>query len=256
MIGLSAETWLFLIAAPFVGSFLGVLVDRIPRGETVVAGRSHCDSCGHALRPRDLVPIVSWLATSRTCRYCKARLPLFYPGIELAAVLVVAWAATETSGLPFMESCVLGWLLLPIAIIDARHFMLPDRLTLVLFVAGLAGAALRGTDQLGTSAIGAAAGLAVFFAVAALYRWLRKREGLGFGDVKLLGAIGAWVSWTGLPSVILLAAAAGLVTIVLRGASGERIGAASRVPFGVYLALGAWLTWLYGPLTFAYDGLG
>jgi len=103
-----------------VGSFLGVVIERLPAGRPFVWGRSVCDACGHELEPLDLIPFASWLLTRGRCRYCRARLSVFYPLIELAALLVAVWAATAASGWRFLASCVLGWVLLVIAAIDWR----------------------------------------------------------------------------------------------------------------------------------------
>ena len=101
-----------LIAAPFVGSFLGVLVLRLPEGRPVVAGRSACPACGKVLGPLELVPLLSWLAQRGRCRSCGASLSVFYPAIELAALAVAAAAAVATSGAAFYLACLVGWILL------------------------------------------------------------------------------------------------------------------------------------------------
>ena len=244
--------WLLpLLAAPFMGSFLGLLVVRLPAGEGVVRGRSTCRRCGRALGPRDLVPLLSWAWTGGRCRYCGARLGWLYPGIELAAVGVVLWAAAATSGWVLWASCALGWTLLALAAIDLRALLLPDALTLPLVPAGLAAAWLIDPGLLPHHVLGAALGFAVFAAVGWLYSRLRGREGLGPGDAKLLAAAGAWVSWAGLPSVVLLAGLAALAAVVLAGIvpGGGGMPARDRpIAFGAYLALGTWLVWLHGPL--------
>jgi leader peptidase (prepilin peptidase)/N-methyltransferase len=109
-----------IIAAPVVGSFLGVVIERLPAGRPFVWGRSVCDACGHELGALDLIPFASWLLTRGRCSYCRAKLSVFYPLIELAALLVAAWAATAASGLWFLASCVPGWALLVVAAIDWR----------------------------------------------------------------------------------------------------------------------------------------
>jgi leader peptidase (prepilin peptidase)/N-methyltransferase len=101
-----------IAASPFIGSFLGTLVVRVPEGRAFVAGRSICEACGQTLRPRELVPIVSWLVQGGRCAHCGAKLSWFYPGIEIAALAVALIAAIETHGAVFVVSCLLGWLLL------------------------------------------------------------------------------------------------------------------------------------------------
>ncbi len=237
-----------LIAAPFVGSFLGVLARRLPAGEGVVLGRSACPHCGHALGPRDLVPILSWALAGGRCRHCGARLGIFYPAVELMALAVAAWAAAVMDGWLVWASCALGWALLALALIDWRHLLLPDSLTLPLIPAGLAVAYALEPAALADHAIGGVAGFAALFAVAAAYRQLRGHEGLGLGDAKLLAAAGAWVSWTGLPSVMVIAGATGLALALVSVLRGRPPGWTRAVPYGTYLALATWIVWLHGPL--------
>lgn len=248
MSALAAEWWLPVIIAPFIGSFLGVLITRLPLGEPVVFARSRCSRCGHDLGALDLVPLLSWLALRRRCRHCGSPIGWFYPAIEIAAVLVPIWAASEVGGSLLWASCALGWTLLTLAVIDARHLLLPDVLTLPLLASGLATAAWIDIGSLNEHAVGAVAGFVVFSVIARGYRWLRGREGLGMGDAKLLAAAGAWVSWQGLPGVVFVGAASALVLTLLRLAAGATSAGAQKIPFGTYLCLSMWITWLYGPV--------
>jgi leader peptidase (prepilin peptidase)/N-methyltransferase len=239
-----------VIAAPFVGSFLGVAVSRARAPRRIVFGRSACEHCGATLRARDLVPLLSWLSTRGRCRYCQAPLGFFYPAIELAALAVALWSAALTSGVLVWASCLLGWLLLALAAIDLRHFLLPDFLTLPLVAAGLVIALALEPERLSSHGIGAAAGFLFVILVRQGYWLLRRREGIGLGDAKLLAAAGAWVSWEGLPSVVLIAAVAALAGALLRPKRGGSISLTDRVPFGAALCLGTWMVWLYGPVGF------
>jgi len=236
-----------VIAAPFVGSFLGVVVSRSRAPRSILVGRSACEHCGAKLAPRDLVPVLSWLAARGRCRYCDAPLGLFYPGIELAALAIALWSAALTSGWLVWASCLLGWPLLALAVIDFRHFLLPDFLTMPLLAAGLAIAALE-PETLQDHVIGAASGFLFVVLVRQGYWLLRRREGIGLGDAKLLAAAGAWVAWQGLPSVVLIAAVAALAGALLRPHRGGSISLTDRVPFGAALCLGTWIVWLYGPV--------
>ncbi|MBK8208948.1 MAG: prepilin peptidase [Rhodospirillales bacterium] len=125
----SAHEWMLLVLAPFVGSFLGVLITRLPEGEPVVLSRSHCSHCRRILGVRDLIPVLSWLVAQRRCRYCGSPLGWFYPNIEVAALAVALWASTVVSGPLLWVTCVLGWLLMTLAVIDIRHMILPNALT-------------------------------------------------------------------------------------------------------------------------------
>lgn len=248
---MDAPGWLWpVLASPFIGSFLGVLVKRVPEGRPVVAGRSACDECGHKLEPLDLIPIASWLVLQGRCRHCGANITAQPLLIELGALLVAVWAASVSDGLPLWAGCILGWTLLTLAAIDFRDGILPDVLTLPLIVLGLGATYLLTPWALLDSAIGAVAGFVLFAAIRWLYRRLRGREGLGLGDAKLLAAGGAWLGWDGLPSVVLIGAGAGLVlALIMSRRGGEQLTLNQRIPFGPALCLGIWLVWLYGPLT-------
>lgn len=248
-LGLDLEAWwLTLVAAPFIGSFLGVLIVRLPAGEPVGLSRSRCSYCNHVLSGVDLVPLLSWVALRRRCRYCGSALGYFYLNIELAALLVAAWAATETSGWLLWVTCGFGWALLALAVIDAKHLYLPDVMTLPLIPAGLAVVWLVDREALAIHAFSAILGFSVFWLVGYVYRRLRGRDGLGLGDAKLLAAAGAWLSWLGLPGVVMIAAASALLVSLLTAAWKKNLSMTQRMPFGPYLCLGTWLVWLYGPL--------
>ena len=241
-------TLLPLLAAPFVGRFLGVVIRRLPRGRPITWGRSACESCGVALRPMELVPIDSYVALRGRCRRCAAPIGAFHPAIELAALAVAAWAASVDGGAPGLlwTDCLLGWALLALAWIDWQWLRLPDVLTLPLLVGGLVAATLFDRDALLAHAAGAAVGYLGLRLVAVSYRVLRGREGMGAGDAKLLGAAGAWVGWQALPPVLLLAAVSGLLMAAARRLGGWSLDAQTPLPFGPPLALALWIVWLYG----------
>lgn len=242
-----ALPWL-LVAAPCIGSFLGTLVLRLPEGAPVLLARSACPACGHALAAREMVPILSWLVQRGHCRHCGAAIPAFYPAMELAALGIALWAATEAMGAALLASCLLGWALLALAVTDRREFLLPDALTLPLLLAGLGATAWFDLAALPAHGLAAAAGWLGFALLAEAYRRLRGREGLGLGDAKLLAAGGAWVGPAGLPGVLLLASLLGLAEVLLRALrTGAAPAATERIAFGAWLALGLWLVWLYGP---------
>src|SRR5262249_17807775 len=167
--------------------------------------------------------------------------------IELGAIAVALWSASVFSGAALWISCALGWMLLTLAATDLKYYLLPDVLTLPLVAGGWLATALLDADLLRDHLIGAVAGYAFVRVLRFIYRLLRGREGMGLGDAKLFAAAGAWVSWQALPSVLVIASLFALVAVLIwRGATVE---AAQRVPFGVFLSIGLWLTWLYGPLT-------
>ena len=241
--------WGPLTIAPFIGSFAGMLITRLPRGLPVVFARSRCDACGRRLSVLELLPIVAWLVARGRCRSCGGPISMLYPAVELAAIGLALWAVLvpPPGGTPW-TSAVLAWTLLVLAVIDARDFLLPTALTVPLMWAGMLVAPWTTPTMLHDRVLGAALGWAAFTGVAAAYRQLRGREGLGGGDVWLLAAAGAWVSWTGLPTVIAGAGAIALAVVLARRVGGRPIDAAEPIPFGLYLCLAIWLVWLYGPI--------
>lgn len=232
-----------------VGSFLGLVSLRLPAGQGFVGGRSRCGDCGRPLAPWRLIPLVSYLVSRGRCTACGAGIPVRYPLIETASAAIGLWAAlSQPSAAAAGLTALLGWQLLLIAVVDAEHFWLPDRLTVPLIGTGLSAAALLDRLMLVEAGVGAAAGFAGLWLLARAYRRVRGREGLGGGDPFLLAGGGAWVGWTGLPSVLLWAALAGLSVVAARAVTGRKVSGADRLPFGVFLAIGVWLTWLWGPL--------
>jgi leader peptidase (prepilin peptidase) / N-methyltransferase len=248
MVEAAAAEWSLVLASPFVGSFLGLLIQRLPDGAPVVRGRSRCDACSTPLRVRDLVPLFSWLGGGGRCRYCRQPLGWFYPAVELAASAVAVVSVLIDAGQRAWLDGVLGWWLLALGWIDLRTWLLPDALTLPLIVAGLAASFVFDPDQLVNRALGAALGYASLMTIAALYRALRGREGLGGGDAKLLAASGAWLGAAALPPVILLAALSALAAAGSLRLAGIRLGVHSALPFGPFLALATWVLWLFGPV--------
>lgn len=226
------------------GSFLSVLVTRLPLGESVIITRSVCRYCRHALGPLDLVPLLSWLLLRGRCRHCGHDIPLIYPALEAASVIVAVWSALTLSGWLVWAGCGLGWGLLALAVIDRRHFILPDVLTLPLIPIGLAVTYGIDPDRVPDAALGALLGYGAFRSIAGLYRRLRGKEGLGAGDAKLLAVGGAWTSWAYLPDIILWAALTGLLVAVMSLRSRSRYSA--PMAFGPHLALAIWVVWLHG----------
>ncbi len=236
-----------LLLSPFVGSFLGVLVRRLPRGLPVVLARSRCEACGRTLDARDMVPIMSYVMLRGRCRGCRARIAAMHLGIELAAMGVAVWAAlAETDPARLWVACVLGWTLLALAWIDWEHLRLPDALTLPLVVAGLGATLLLDPGDAPEHAAAAALGYLVLRGLAVGYRALRGRDGLGVGDAKLLAAAGAWVGVEALPIVVLGAALFGIGLALAARLRGHTVSRATAIPFGPGFCAALWLVWLYG----------
>lgn len=248
MLGLA--DWYLAAAALPIGSFVGLVIDRLPEEVELATGSSRCLQCGTALSARDLVPLVSWLATRGRCRHCGAWLGWFHPAVELAALAIALVSLAVDRGFEAWVDAALGWWLLALAWIDWRHTILPDLLTIPLLLAGLALAGAQTPEGLADPVAGAACGYAGLWLVAWLYRRWRGREGLGMGDAKLLAAAGAWVGASGLPTVLAGGAIAALVAAGAMQLAGHRLDRHSALPFGPFLAAATWLVWLFGPLAF------
>jgi len=231
-----------------LGSFIAALVARWPRGESVLAGRSRCEGCGQTLTPVELVPILSWLMQRGRCRRCGAPIGVDALAIELAAAAIGAIALWRLPGWPGLAAALFGWLLVPLAWLDARHFWLPRRLTAAVALAGLASGAAGLAPPLPDRLIGGAAGFGALWLVATGYRRLRGREGLGGGDPPLLGAIGLWLGWQALPFVLLGASGLGLAAALVMARRGTALAPTTRLPFGTLLALAAWPLALFVPV--------
>lgn len=249
------------------GSFGNVLIWRVPRGESIVSPPSHCPRCGHELRWYDNVPVVSWLVLRGSCRDCNAPISPRYPIIELSsgALWVLAgwwWGVSAAAPL----AIVFFYMLLVLSAIDIDTRRLPTPLVAVIGAAGVLAAvtaqmtglpfgplaALATTGWLAqpviASGLGLAAGAGTAVVVALLYRMVRGREGLGFGDVRLLGAMGLVLG----PFVLLAYVLGNFIgvlfavpqALLLRG---KGTLAARSIPFGPFLAAGGVLTALWGP---------
>lgn len=227
-----------------VGSFIATLVLRWPNGEAVSTGRSRCDHCGRALKARDLIPLVSFALSRGKCGMCGARINRTHSVVEGLSGLIGAVAMLVAPGQAGLMGALFGWLLLALAALDLRQFWLPDRLTAAVALVGIAAGLTDLAPPLLDRAIGAAAGFGVLAVIAWAYRWLRKRDGLGGGDPKLLGAIGAMLGWQALPYVVLGASGVGLLYVGLRIVGGQKLDLTDRLPFGALLALAAFPAWL------------
>ncbi len=239
-----------------VGSYLNVVVYRLPRGISTVTPRSRCPECGTAIRAADNVPVLSYLLLGGRCRACRVRISWRYPLVE-AATGGLFLASFLRFGVSFEApaAALFCALLLTLALIDFDHMILPDALTYPAIVLGillqpfLPWARLRsglwqgGSWQAGPwgamagAALGALLGAAILLGVWAAWYLVRREEGMGLGDAKMLAAIGAFLGWKGVLVSLFIAALAGSVVglglMAWRGAGGK-----ARLPFGTFLALG------------------
>jgi leader peptidase (prepilin peptidase)/N-methyltransferase len=227
-----------------IGSFLAVVLIRWPQGRSVLAGRSSCDQCHGQLRHWELVPILSFFIALGRCRQCAAPIDPAHLLMELAAAMVGGVAFLAHSGSAGIVTAILGWWLLLLAALDARHHWLPDRLTLPLVPIGFAVAALGVGPDLKGRLIGAAVGFLVLWVIAFAYARLRGRGGLGGGDPKLLAGLGAWLGWQQLPYVLLASGLIGLASLLIARSRGATVSATDKLPLGTLMALSAWPIWL------------
>ena len=257
-----------LVVGLLIGSFLNVVIYRLPkmmerewqiqcaelRGETIpdtpkfniVTPRSACPACGQAITSLQNIPVVSWLVLGGRCAACKARVPLRYPLVEILTGVLSAFIAWRFGfGVAALGALCFLWSLITLAFIDFDTQLLPDSITLPLIWAGLLFNLFGTFTALDAAVIGAVAGYLILWTVYWLFKLLTGKEGMGFGDFKLLAAIGAWLGWTLLPAVILLSAGVGAVIgIVLILV--ERHGRGTPIPFGPYLALGGLVALIWG----------
>lgn len=254
-----------------VGSFLNVVIYRLPiminhawsrecrelagdatpeiTAETaynLVVPASSCPHCQRPIRATENIPILSYLFLKGRCAGCGTPIPRRYPLVELiTAVLSVIVALHYGFGVQALAALLFTWAMVPLFMIDFDHQILPDSITLPLLWAGLLLSLFGVFIDSTASIIGAAAGYLSLWSIYHVFRLLTGKEGMGYGDFKLLGAIGAWTGWQQLPVVILFSsvvgAAIGIGLILLKGRDHNQ-----PMPFGPFLAAAGWLTLLWG----------
>ena len=226
------------------GSFIAALVIRWPQGRSVMRGRSACDACGRTLHAGELVPLLSFVVQRGRCRGCGAAIDPRHVGIELAGAAIGFAAGLVSPGVGGCAGAVFGWLLLALAALDLTAFWLPDRLTGLLAVAGIAAGAAGLDPPIGDRAIGGIAGYATLAGIAWGYKATRHRDGMGGGDPKLLGAIGLWLGWRMLPAVLVIASLIGLGVALFAHLTGRGMTRTTALPFGAMLAVAAYPAWM------------
>jgi leader peptidase (prepilin peptidase)/N-methyltransferase len=224
------------IVGAIAGSFIATICIRWPQGEQASTGRSRCDSCNRPLGLLELIPLISWIVTRGRCRTCGASIPRLHLWVEVTAVALTALAIAIEPNVQGAALALFWLLLLGPAVLDARHHWLPDPLTIVLAITGLAIGGVATGAWFVDRILGGGAGFLSLWLIARSYERSRGREGLGAGDPKLLGAIGLWTGALALPAIVLIAALGGLAVAVMQGR-----GRLDRMPFGSLLAGSAML---------------
>jgi leader peptidase (prepilin peptidase)/N-methyltransferase len=258
-----------LVLGLLVGSFLNVVIYRLPimmqhdwrsqarefldlpaepAGATFnfVLPHSHCPHCDHQIRPWENVPLVSWLALRGKCSSCRAPISRRYPIIELLCGLLSAYVAWHL-GFSWQAGAMLlvTWGLLAMSMIDVDHQLLPDSIVLPLLWLGLIVNSFGLFASLSDALWGAIIGYLSLWSVYWVFKLITGKEGMGYGDFKLLALLGAWGGWQVLPLTILLSSVVGAVlgTIMLRVQKAE---SSTPIPFGPYLAIAGWIAMLWG----------
>ncbi len=257
-----------VILGLMVGSFLNVVIHRLPKmmerewhvnclelqGKevpeqpkyTIVTPRSACPKCGHQITALENIPIISYLMLGGKCKGCKTKISIRYPLVEALTGALVGLVAYKYG---YTYTTLFAWIfvlaLIAMTFIDFDTQLLPDDITLPLLWLGLLFNLNGGFTDLKSAVIGAMAGYLILWSVYWLFKLVTGKEGMGYGDFKLLGAIGAWFGWQLLPAVILLSSVVGAVIgigmIVFRGKTGG-----TAIPFGPFLALGGIAALFFG----------
>jgi leader peptidase (prepilin peptidase)/N-methyltransferase len=257
-----------------VGSFLNVVIHRLPimmelswqqeyrdyfeensdenqpaaapERFNLMVPRSACPHCGHAITALENIPILSWLMLRGRCKGCQAKISARYPLVELLtglATLVIAWHFPPSW--PLLGALLLTWTLIALTCIDLDKMLLPDQLTLPLLWLGLVLNIGEHFVSLQDAVIGAACGYLMLWSLYWSFKLLTGKEGMGYGDFKLLAALGAWLGWQALPLILILSslvgAIVGITLLLLR-----RHQQGNPIPFGPYLAMAGWIALLWG----------
>ncbi len=259
---------LFALLGLFIGSFLNVVIYRLPvmmqrswRSQcqelleqeieqherfNLATPASRCPNCGHKIGALENVPLLSYLLQKGHCKHCAAKISLRYPSIELLTGVisgVVAWQLGF--GWPLAFALLLTWGLIVLTFIDFDHQLLPDDITLPLLWIGLLLSVFGIFTDMQSSIIGAVAGYLSLWSVYQLFKLITGKEGMGYGDFKLLAVFGAWFGWQALPMVILLSSLVGAVvgvSLILFLGRDRQL----PIPFGPYLAAAGWIAMLWG----------
>jgi len=271
-----SSPWLFYSAVLFfglcVGSFLNVVAYRLPlmmerdwklechefleleapvmddrlKSINLSTPASACPNCGHKLHFWENIPVISYLFLRAKCSSCHTAISIQYPTVELiTGIASLVTAFTFGVSLQTLAALFFTWVLIALTLIDLKKQLLPDDMTLPLLWAGIFLSFFNLFTDLNSSVIGAMAGYLILWSVYQLFKLLTKKEGMGFGDFKLLAALGAWMGYSLLPQIILISSVVGSIA----GISMLIIGKTKQqqpIPFGPYLAVAGWIALLWG----------
>ncbi|MGB5444006.1 MAG: A24 family peptidase [Psychromonas sp.] len=253
-----------------IGSFLNVVIYRLPvmmmrewQAEcadsfpdaninveqerfNLVLPRSRCPTCNHLIGSTENIPVLSWLFQKGRCKHCACKISIRYPGIELlTALLSLVVAYVIPFGWPLLFALIFTWVLISLTFIDFDTMLLPDQLTLPLLWLGLLINVSGTFTDLSSAVLGATFGYLTLWSIYWLFKLLTGKEGMGYGDFKLLAALGAWFGWQALPLIIILSSFAGaIIGIAIIVTSADK--KSRPMPFGPYLAVAGWVFLVYG----------
>ena len=231
----------------FIGSFLNVVIYRVPAGESVVAPRSRCPRCETEIKAYDNIPVLSYLMLRGRCRACGLRISAQYPLVELGTAVATALCVWRFGvGFESLAAIGMSWCLITLSGIDARTQLLPDGLTLPLLWAGLLLSLVPLSVTPAQAIVGASVGYLSLWSVYWLFKLLTGKEGMGYGDFKLLGALGAWFGASSILPIVLMSSVVGAVIggsmMALRGRDSQ-----VPMPFGPFIAAAGFVYLVFAP---------
>ncbi len=251
--------WITYLLVLFIGlclgSFLNVVIYRLPREFSLILPSSSCPQCQHKLKWQHNIPVFSYIFLKAKCAFCNKKISLRYPIVEtitgLTAVFLL-WKFGLT--LHFAAASIFSLILIPLIFIDLEHQLLPDILTLSLLWLGLIVSLFSLYTDSPSAIIGAVAGYLSLWIIANIYELFTHREGMGYGDFKLLAALCAWAGWQSLIDIVLISsvsgAAIGVFLLITRKANAH-----TPIPFGPFLAVAGWVVLFCLPHNFVFPHL-
>jgi leader peptidase (prepilin peptidase)/N-methyltransferase len=246
MSALIFNTFLFFIYGLVIGSFLNVLIHRLPRGESIIKPGSHCPNCGAPIPFYDNIPLLSYLILGGRCRNCKSIIPYQYPLVEgLSGAFFVVFYLKSGLSLLFFTEIVFSALIIVLIFTDLNHQLLPDVITIPGIAAGILFSIGGQLTNIRDSLIGAALGAGVVFAIREVYFRLRRVEGMGLGDVKLMAMVGAFLGWEKAILTLILGSFLGTVVGIILIVK-EKKDLSLPLPFGSFLSIASLFSLFHG----------